>query len=368
MMGQRDSPHWPNKRLDRMSNTPPFAAIVTAMFDCVPDPMVRLSPAGNLLEQNEEAEAMFGTWAQGRSYVTLFRQPTLAQAIEQVLQSGVSSEAEFVQTSTAGAERFIVRITPLPEAELGIVLHFEDVTHLTEVEEMRRDFVANVSHELRSPLTAILGFIETLRGPAAKDPSAQTRFLQIMQDEAQRMNRLIGDLLSLSRVESQQRQRPDQMVDVIHVISRVQAALRPVFEESTCKMVIERPDGLLTELRGDSDQLTQVFRNLIENALKYGGQGKTVTVRLREETGLGSLKGRLLCIDVVDQGEGIDPLHIPRLTERFYRVDNHRSRAMGGTGLGLAIVKHIVQRHRGRLKITSTLGEGSCFSVILPIE
>jgi two-component system phosphate regulon sensor histidine kinase PhoR len=351
-----------------MTNTHSFEAIVTAMFDCVPDPMVRLGPNGILLEQNEEAEAMFGTWAQGRSYVTLFRQPTLAQAIEQVLQSGVSSEAEFIQTSTAGAERFIVRITALPEAKLGIVLHFEDVTHLTEVEEMRRDFVANVSHELRSPLTAILGFIETLRGPAAKDPAAQSRFLQIMQDEAQRMNRLIGDLLSLSRVESQQRQRPDQVIDVMHVVSRVQAALRPLVEESGCQVMIQRPDDVSTELRGDSDQLTQVFRNLIENALKYGGQNKTVTIKMRHETGQGSLTGRLLCVDVIDQGEGIDPLHIPRLTERFYRVDNHRSRAMGGTGLGLAIVKHIVQRHRGRLKITSEQGKGSCFSVILPSE
>jgi len=144
--------------------------------------------------------------------------------------------------------------------------------------------------------------------------------------------------------------------------------LRPLVEESGCQVMIQRPDDVSTELRGDSDQLTQVFRNLIENALKYGGQNKTVTIKMHHETGQGSLKGRLLCVDVIDQGEAIDALHIPRLTERFYRVDNHRSRAMGGTGLGLAIVKHIVQRHRGRLKITSEQGKGSCFSVILPSE
>ncbi|MFW5881431.1 MAG: sensor histidine kinase, partial [Roseicyclus sp.] len=292
-----------------------------------------------------------------------------------VQADGGTGEARFELADSAGGTQFRVRISALPSGPADprrpLLLHFTDITHLREAEEMRRDFVANVSHELRTPLTAVLGFIETLRGPAKNDPAAQDRFLSIMEDEARRMNRLVSDLLSLSRVEAAERMRPAEVVDLVAVIEGTLAAIRPAAEENG--NTLDLRNALATEpggaggralIQGDRDQLMQVFLNLTENALKYGGPDRPVTIALSREHGSGSLKGSVIRVDVTDGGEGIDPLHIPRLTERFYRVDTHRSRAMGGTGLGLAIVKHIVNRHRGRLRITSEKGKGSTFTVL----
>jgi two-component system phosphate regulon sensor histidine kinase PhoR len=352
------------------------------VMGAVPEPMLYLSQAGTVTLANPAARAMFGDWIEGRSCATVLRQPGLLGRIEAVQAGGAAGEARMQRTDQTGETQYRVRITPTgaPGATgtRALLLHFTDITHLREAEEMRRDFVANVSHELRTPLTAVLGFIETLRGPARNDPAAQDRFLGIMEAEARRMNRLVSDLLSLSRVESQERQRPSDEVDLKSVLGGVIAALKPGAEEQDCTLDLEvvpaDPALLLGEagesfrMKGDRDQLMQVFLNLTENALKYGGAGRPVTLRLGWEEGRGSLKGPLIRVEVVDSGEGIDPLHLPRLTERFYRVDTHRSRAMGGTGLGLAIVKHIVNRHRGRLRIDSTPGEGSVFAVLLPPE
>jgi two-component system phosphate regulon sensor histidine kinase PhoR len=252
-----------------------------------------------------------------------------------------------------------VTVTPLEDATL---LAFADLTLAEEMDRMRRDFVANVSHELRTPLTALLGFIETLRGAAKDDPAARERFLSIMEREASRMNRLIGDLLQLSRVESQERIRPTERVDLHALVAGAVATLRPLAEGAEVAVEMTGEPGPLP-LPGDADQITQVLVNLIENAVKYGGAGGKVSIHIAREQ---LPRGPGLRVDVMDQGEGIDPVHIPRLTERFYRVDGHRSREQGGTGLGLAIVKHIVQRHRGRIRIESERGKGSVFSVILP--
>lgn len=230
---------------------------------------------------------------------------------------------------------------------------------------MRRDFVANVSHELRSPLTVLSGFIETLQGSARDDAEARARFLAIMQQEAQRMNRLVGDLLSLSKVEANERIRPREQVAMGDVLRTTLAALRPQIEENGIAVDFDDRGGGAT-LLGDRDQLVQVFHNLIENAIKYGGAGGRVGLALRAHDRWPGFTGPVLAVAVSDNGEGIDPIHIPRLTERFYRIDSHRSRQMGGTGLGLAIVKHIVNRHRGRLGIESTRGQGTTFLVVLP--
>jgi two-component system phosphate regulon sensor histidine kinase PhoR len=348
----------------------------------VPEPMLHLSVTGQVTVANPAARALFGDWIEGRSCATVLRQPGLLSRIEAVQAGGAAAEARMQRTDQAGETQYRVLITPIGDAgtrgQRALLLHFNDITHLREAEEMRRDFVANVSHELRTPLTAVLGFIETLRGPAKDDVAARDRFLGIMEAEARRMNRLVSDLLSLSRVESIERQRPSGDVDLRAVLDGVIAALRPAAEEQESALALEThvADAALLlgetgqgfRMKGDRDQLMQVFLNLTENALKYGGAGRPVTLRLGWEEGTGSLKGPVLRVDVIDRGDGIDPLHIPRLTERFYRVDTHRSRAMGGTGLGLAIVKHIVNRHRGRLRIESHAGEGSVFSVILPPE
>jgi len=248
-----------------------------------------------------------------------------------------------------------------------MVLVFEDVTHLQQAEQMRRDFVANVSHELRTPLTAVMGFIETLRGPARSDPAAQTRFLDIMQGEAERMNRLVGDLLSLSRVEGEERVRPTERIDLRAQLDSTLRSLGPLAADAGVAITAELGEGPVFMI-GDADQLRQVFTNLVENAIKYGASGGEVTVRVMRLDRDPALRAPGARVQVIDKGPGIDPTHLPRLTERFYRADSHRSRALGGTGLGLAIVKHIINRHRGRLRVESELGQGSVFTVILPVH
>ena len=248
-----------------------------------------------------------------------------------------------------------------------VLLSFQDITQLANASQMRRDFVANVSHELRTPLTALMGFIETLRGPARDDAAARDRFLGIMTGEAERMNRLVGDLLSLSRVESDERVRPTDKVDLRYVLQSTLRNLNPLADEANVTLVLLMGDDPMP-LLGDTDQLLQVFTNLIENAIKYGGKGKKVEIQVEQTLRDPSLRGPAVQVTVRDHGPGIDPIHLPRLTERFYRADSHRSRALGGTGLGLAIVKHILNRHRGRLKISSSLGQGAKFIVILPMD
>ncbi|MGB7243806.1 MAG: ATP-binding protein, partial [Sulfitobacter sp.] len=222
-----------------------------------------------------------------------------------------------------------------------------------------------VSHELRTPLTALMGFIETLRGPARDDPAARDRFLGIMADEAGRMNRLVGDLLSLSRVEANERSRPDATVDLHKILNAVVHTNTQLADVAGVDLDPDLEQGPVYMV-GDADQLTQVFTNLIENAVKYGAAGGRVTLRMKTVARDPALRQPAVRVHVIDYGAGIDPLHLPRLTERFYRADNHRSRALGGTGLGLAIAKHIINRHRGRLLIDSELGQGAEFTVILP--
>lgn len=352
---------------------------LTTVIEAVPEPMLHLDRNGLIDAANAAAGALLGDWILGRSYAAVLRQPAILGRIETVQADGGTGEARFELADSAGGTQFRVRISALPADPDGpdvrrpLLLHFTDITHLREAEEMRRDFVANVSHELRTPLTAVLGFIETLRGPARNDREAQDRFLSIMEDEARRMNRLVSDLLSLSRVEAAERMRPADVVDLGAVIDGTLAAIRPSAEDSGNTLVLRNDlsgdagqEPGRAQIHGDRDQLMQVFLNLTENALKYGGPNKPVTISLTREHGSGSLKGPVIRVDVTDCGDGIDALHVPRLTERFYRVDTHRSRAMGGTGLGLAIVKHIVNRHRGRLRINSEQGQGSTFSVLFP--
>jgi two-component system phosphate regulon sensor histidine kinase PhoR len=210
-----------------------------------------------------------------------------------------------------------------------------------------------------------MGFIETLRGPARDDAAARDRFLGIMEGEASRMNRLVGDLLSLSRVESEERVRPNTKVDLRDLIASTLRYLAPVAKERNVQLHYTGPD-VPVEVTADADQISQVLTNLVENAIKYGRHGGNVRVNLALAERDPAVRGPGARIQVSDDGPGIDPVHLPRLTERFYRADSHRSRQLGGTGLGLAIVKHIINRHRGRLRVESELGQGSVFTVILP--
>ena len=341
---------------------------IHSVIDAVPDPMLLITADGAIDHANAAATTLWGAWIIGRSHGAALRQPALLNQIEAVQRGQPSAETRIERSEQSGVTQYIVRISAMGAgADRALLLHFTDITHLREGEEMRRDFVANVSHELRTPLTSVMGFIETLRGPARNDPAAQDRFLSIMEDEARRMNRLISDLLSLSKVEAEERMRPNTQVDLVVLLGSVIAALKPRADDASNTLELIHDDAPAL-LLGDRDQLMQVFLNLAENALKYGGPGKPVTLTLTQGQGTGTLKGRVVTVEVTDQGAGISSLHLPRLTERFYRVDAGRSRDMGGTGLGLAIVKHIVNRHRGRLKITSVEGQGSTFSVQFPVD
>ena len=259
-----------------------------------------------------------------------------------------------------------VRITALDGDDgVALAVNFTDVSHVVRAEAMRSDFVANVTHELRSPLTALTGFIETLQGSARDDAEARERFLAIMATEAARMDRLIDDLLSLSRVEADERMRPREPVEIAPIVDHVVAVLRPKAEARDQSLVVDS-EVAAARVAADADQMGQVFTNLIDNALKYSAAGTSVRIALTRGRAVG-FGGETVRIAVSDEGEGIAAEHVPRLTERFYRVDKGRSRRSGGTGLGLAIVKHIVARHRGRLLIDSKPGRGSTFTVHLPL-
>lgn len=340
-------------------------------LEALPLPVLHVDLNNRIDVTNSAVRALLGQQIEGHNFGTILRQPATLLVIESTLQDQKPRSAKYVTNVITQDVTYSVTCCFVGDAgdadTGGVVVCFEDISHLESAGQMRRDFVANVSHELRTPLTALMGFIETLLGPGREDAPARDRFLKIMAEEAGRMNRLIGDLLSLSRVEGQERVRPRDQVDVAALLVSTIHSLKPLADENNVGIELERPE-LSVSIVGDADQLRQVFTNLVENALKYGDAGKRVLVRLTTSEHDPALRTPSVRIQVIDEGLGIDPIHLSRLTERFYRADDHRSRQLGGTGLGLAIVKHIINRHRGRLQIESELGQGSVFTVLLPIH
>jgi two-component system phosphate regulon sensor histidine kinase PhoR len=328
------------------------------LLDGVPLPAMLVHRDDRIEAANPAALALLGEGILGRNPAMAVRTPAVLEAIGAAAREGGVHEARMTLRREGQEAVFQVTVSAQGERVLCV---FRDVTEEEKAGAMRRDFVANVSHELRTPLTALMGFIETLKNAAKDDPKARDMFLGIMEAEAGRMNRLVRDLLQLSRVEAEERVRPKDEVELRPLLEGVISSLRGVAERTGDTVVLT---GDPVTVPGDADQLTQVFTNLVENALKYGAEGQVVRVSLSPEE---TVRGPAVRVEVADQGEGIDPVHLPRLTERFYRVDSHRSRELGGPGLGLAIVKHIVSRHRGFLRIESEPGEGSRFSVILPL-
>ncbi|MCV6585045.1 MAG: ATP-binding protein [Marinibacterium sp.] len=344
--------------------------LIAGFLSAVPLASVLVDHSERIIGANDEAHALLGAQIDGRHVATVLRQPQVLAAVETTLSDRVSRHTRFV--SNDGPQETLFDVTCRFVDGIGadragaVMTSFHDITHMEQAGQMRRDFVANVSHELRTPLTALIGFIETLRGPARDDAVARDRFLSIMDSEAGRMNRLVADLLSLSRLESEERVRPTDDVDLTAQLESTLTALRPLACESHVTIEFERPD-VPVMITADTDQIRQVFTNLIENGIKYGGSGGVLRVELTVSDRDPAVRSAAAQVQVIDHGPGIDPVHLPRLTERFYRADSHRSRELGGTGLGLAICKHIVNRHRGRLKVESELGQGSVFTVILPL-
>ncbi|MGB7318543.1 MAG: ATP-binding protein [Planktotalea sp.] len=340
---------------------------IKSLLDALPSPALFIDLDEHIVAANMPSIAILGEGLLGRNYITALRQPDVLEAVESCINERAPKKARYLGSDNGSDTSYDLDFSFVASDLQGVIVVFTDITDREKIDQVRSDFVANVSHELRTPLTAVIGFIETLQTSAKDDPVAQERFLGIMADETARMNRLVDDLLSLSRVEAQARRRPTQRIDLNALLGSVVLALGPLAKANASLLALAQ-DAQEVSIPGDSDQLRQVLVNLIENALKYGGQGVEVHVRLQAPAFEPRLRCEAVRISIRDTGAGFDPIHIPRLTERFYRIDSHRSREMGGTGLGLAIAKHVINRHRGRLEVQSTLGQGSEFTVILPIE
>ena len=334
-----------------------------ALVRALPDAALLLDARGTVLAANTAAVGLLASVRVGDPVSFAVRVPEVLEALRASVADGTARRIEFAER--VPLDRWLrADIVPIRPGLLrdgapieAVLVSVVDLTPQRRVEQMRVDFVANASHELRTPLASLSGFIETLQGPERNDANARERFLKIMNEQARRMSRLIDDLLSLSRIELNAHLRPEAAVDLVAVVGHVREALAPLGRERGVDILFT-PPAEPVEVRGDRDELIRVFENLVENALKYGGTGGRVEITVARE-------GTDAVATVRDYGPGIAPEHVPRLTERFYRVDTAHSREQGGTGLGLAIVKHIVARHRGKMGIESTPGVGSTFSVRL---
>jgi two-component system phosphate regulon sensor histidine kinase PhoR len=356
-----------------ISSRIPFAVDpqLGAVIGALPAPTLLVDRRGTILVGNDAVVAALGPVRRGEPISFTVRAPEVIEALRSSSNDGATRRVEF--TERVPLERtFEAHVVPvsftrasdasaLPDAFL---LTFQELTQHRRIEQMRADFVAYASHELRTPLASLSGFVETLQGSARNDPVARDRFLGIMAEQARRMSRLIDDLLSLSRIEISEHLHPQHIVDLVPIVAHVCDTLSPLARERGVELAVLRDADQLWVL-GERDDLIRLFENLVENALKYGASGKRVEVTIGKAP---SAENGEAVIAVRDFGPGIAPEHLPRLTERFYRVDVETSRAEGGTGLGLAIVKHIVARHRGRLAIASEIGNGATFTVSIPLS
>jgi two-component system phosphate regulon sensor histidine kinase PhoR len=334
---------------------------VRLVADALPDPCLILDRRSNIIHRNGPAKLHFPSLLEGNPIAFSMRSPAMLSAIEAVRRTGAPQAVELHQT-VPNETWYKVAVAQLGNAEGLLVVTLQSLTDQRRLDSMRTDFIANVSHELRTPLTSLIGFIDTMLGPAAKDAAAKEKFLGIMRSQAGRMSKLIDDLLSLSRIEMRQHVRPTTRLDLATLLREVKEGLQMQAAEANVTVNLVFPEtGAQTT--GDHDELYEVFENVLENAVKYGGDGGKVEVALTpviDRTAFGWQ------VTVTDYGMGIDPMHVPRLTERFYRVDAESSRQKKGTGLGLAIVKHIVARHHGALSIRSQPGQGTRVEVLLP--
>jgi two-component system phosphate regulon sensor histidine kinase PhoR len=336
----------------------PKAPATAALIEGVGVPVVLLDERGIIQALSPSARLLIAALDQGKSLALVMRDPDLLDAIAAVSREGGRRAIELIER--VPVERtFRIHIAALAGGwRRPVLLTFEDLSEQRMTERMRVDFVANASHELRTPLASVLGFIETLQGPARNDAAARDRFLSIMREQGLRMARLVDDLLSLSRIELRAHLAPETPVDLAGIAREILDSLVLMAREREVSLRLDIPPQPVT-VAGDRDELLRLMENLVENAIKYGQRGGAVDIIV-------AACGEEASLAVRDDGPGIGPEHLPRLTERFYRVDTAASREAGGTGLGLAIVKHIVLRHRGRLTIESVVGQGATFKAILP--
>ncbi|MEL6364703.1 MAG: ATP-binding protein [Pseudomonadota bacterium] len=357
--------------------------LVRGVVATLPDPVLLLDETGRVELANPAAASFFGADAEDRHLSAVLRAPSVLSALEEVREGAPSHSVEF---ATSGASerhcRAFVAIVGDGDRRRSLLV-IRDLTAEKRLERMREDFVASASHELRTPLASMQGFIETLRGNARDDADARERFLQIMQDQAERMGRLINDLMSLSRIELDENVPPTDRVDLGGVVQDVLAGLGPIAKDCDCSFTFDPPAAPLF-IVGDRDQVIQVVQNLVDNAMRYAGEAGPIDLRIgfgasptlfegasayRFGDSVEQLSARynrpteqIAYVQVRDHGDGVERSALPRLTERFYRVDVQQSRQRGGTGLGLAIVKHVLNRHRGGLHVETAAGAGTAFT------
>jgi two-component system, OmpR family, phosphate regulon sensor histidine kinase PhoR len=336
---------------------------INQIGDMLDDGLILTDLNGVILSANPAAVRWFSENLTGQMIFDVINHPNIGDLFAKAADGATRCEMRYEPTNIIKRE-FRMRLQRI--GDQSVALLFLDMTLQRNLEKVRRDFVANVSHELRSPLTSLAGFVETMLSDEVPDPAMRTRFLTIMDEEAKRMSRLIDDLLSLSRVEVDEHIIPDNRVNIAELLHSVGDSMSGRAMKKNMNIKIIQPNDAQSRsappvIFGKHDEITEVFVNLLENAIKYGFNGSDITLAIT------MVAPRHVRIDVTNFGEGIEERHLPRLTERFYRVDKARSRQIGGTGLGLAIVKHIVNRHRGSLSITSTLGETTKFSVDFPL-
>jgi len=346
--------------------------LLATLLDALPDPLLLVGHERGVVGANKAATALFGQDPVARPIEASLRDPGLLAAVDEALED--HGEAQLtIQLPGPPSRAFGVLVVPVRlRRQAAALIGLRELTEQLMIERMRSDFVANASHELRTPLTALRGSIDTLAGPAKDDPAARERFLETMAGEAARMSRLVDDLLSLSRIEQTEHQPPGDRVDPGDCLNGVVRSLQRYADERNASLEVTVAERL-PAVTADRDQLVQLLTNLIDNAIKYGGAAGPVTIRADHvqaaSPGAGPLTGRsAVRVTISDRGPGIAREHLPRVTERFFRVDPGRSRQLGGTGLGLAIVKHIVRRHRGHLLIESELGQGTTVTVFLPAQ
>lgn len=343
------------------------------LVDTLPDILIMTNDDKEIVRTNRAARNIFGQNLAHRSLRDIIPNDKLLNSISAVIEDLRGQEIEFHLPEPLPRDfQAIIERFPIPsEGGITIIITLTDITQQKRVQRMRADFVANASHEIRTPLASIIGFIETLRGPAKDDPQARDEFLRVMGDQAERMSKLVNDLLSLSKIEMNAHSSPISKVDFLRIVRTEKQHFEWSCKQKNVTLRMKLNDNL-PPTKGDDDELAQVVRNLLGNAIKYTHSNTEIVVTVKltstlpDDPNFRNLT-RAICFSVHDHGEGIPKEHIPRLTERFYRVDTARTRKVGGTGLGLAIVKHVLNRHHGALVIESEVGVGSTFSVYLPV-
>ncbi|WP_196259892.1 sensor histidine kinase [Pelagibacterium limicola] len=338
---------------------------VARFADTLAEPCLLVNERAVIVYSNPAAVQRFPRAKVGDPLAFTLRNPELVEALGRVQETGEAQRSELHITAPNDVWYRAVVVPYRPHGEDGVQftsISLYDFTEQKRTDRMRADFIANASHELRTPLTSLSGFIETLQGSAANDEKARARFLGIMRGQAERMSALIDDLLSLSRIELRQHVKPTGEVNLNLLIREVAESLEPRLAEGGVALKLDLPDAPVI-INGDRQELYEVIENLADNALKYGGAGGRIEITLTPDA---SRSGAHHGLTVTDFGQGIAEEHVPRLTERFYRVDSETTRGKKGTGLGLAIVKHIVSRHEGEMTIRSKPGEGTRVEILLP--